>query len=50
MLATTIPPNDGIAIGIMNSDPRPLLVRTGSNATKVVTEVIRHGRTRRIPA
>jgi len=42
-----IPPKDGIAIGTMMSEPRPVDVRTGINANTVVAVVIRHGLTRR---
>ena len=40
-----IPPNEGMAIGIMMSDPRPVLVRTGSRARIVVAVVIMAGHT-----
>ena len=48
--AMVIPPKTGIAIGTMMSDPRPVLVSTGNNASKVVAVVIRHGLTLSVPA
>ena len=48
--AKTIPPNEGIAIGTIISEPRPVEVRTGINARIVVAVVINAGRTRLCPA
>ena len=45
-----IPPTEGIAMGTIMSDPLPIEVRTGINASTVVAVVIRHGLTRLIPA
>ena len=45
-----IPPNEGIAIGTIISDPRPVEVRTGIRARIVVAVVIRHGLILREPA
>jgi len=45
--AMDIPPNAGIAMGIMMSAPRPVSVSTGSSARIVVADVISAGRTRR---
>jgi len=50
IISMVMPPNEGIAIGTMMSDPRPFDVRTGSNARMVVAVVIRQGRIRRLPA
>ena len=44
---TSMPPKDGMAIGIMTSLPRPTEVRTGINARIVVADVIKHGLTLR---
>ena len=44
-MATNIPPKDGIAMGTMMSEPRPVDVMTGIRARMVVAEVIRAGRT-----
>ena len=44
-----IPPNDGIAICTMMSEPRPCDVNTGNNARTVVAGVIKQGRIRRLP-
>ena len=44
-----IPPKLGIAIGNMISDPLPVLVSTGSNASIVVAVVIMAGLTLRSP-
>ena len=41
---TSIPPKDGIAMGIMISDPLPVEVRTGSSAKIVVAELMSAGR------
>ena len=41
--ASTIPPNAGIAMGIMMSAPRPVDVSTGSRAIIVVAEVMTAG-------
>ena len=41
--ANAIPPNDGMAIGIMMSEPRPVEVNTGSSAIMVVLTVINAG-------
>ena len=46
----SIPPKLGIAIGIMISLPRPVEVKIGSKASKVVAVVIKHGRIRFFPA
>ena len=43
MMETAIPPNDGMAIGIMMSAPRPVDESTGSNASSEVAVVIRVG-------
>ena len=43
-----MPPQEGIAIGTIISDPRPVEVKTGSKARMVVALVIKHGRIRRI--
>ena len=43
-----MPPKEGIAIGTIISDPRPVEVKTGSKARMVVALAIRHGRIRRI--
>ncbi|MEY3648981.1 MAG: hypothetical protein RLZ13_1866, partial [Bacteroidota bacterium] len=40
-----IPPNAGIAIGIMISDPLPVEVKMGTKANKVVAVVIMQGNT-----
>ena len=40
---TNIPPKEGIAIGTMMSEPRPVEVRIGIKASMVVAEAIRHG-------
>ncbi len=45
-----MPPKEGIAIGTITSEPRPVEVRTGSNANIVVAVVIRQARMRRWPA
>ena len=45
----TIPPNMGMAIGIIISLPFPVDVNTGSKANMVVTVVIKQGRIR-LPA
>ena len=49
-IATSIPPNAGIAIGIIMSDPRPFEVSTGNRARTVVAVVMSIGRTRFKPA
>ena len=43
----SMPPKIGMAIGTIKSDPRPVLVRTGKSANRVVAVVIKQGRTRR---
>ncbi len=43
IVTNIIPPNEGIAIGTIISDPRPVEVRTGVNARIVVTVVIKQG-------
>ena len=48
--ATAIPPNEGIAIGIIMSEPRPVEVSTGNKAIMVVPTVISAGRILRNPA
>jgi hypothetical protein len=48
--ATVMPPKVGMAMGIMMSEPRPVEVRMGSRASKVVALVMRQARTRRLPA
>jgi len=45
-----IPPKEGMAIGTMTSEPRPVEVSTGISARMVVAVVIRQGLTRRSPA
>jgi hypothetical protein len=40
---TIMPPKEGIAIGTIISAPLPVEVNTGSSASIVVAEVIRHG-------
>jgi len=45
-----MPQKLGRAIGIITSEPRPVPVMTGISARTVVVVVIRHGRTRRLPA
>ena len=42
--ANTIPPKLGIAMGIIISLPRPVLVKTGNSAKIVVAVVIKQGR------
>ncbi len=49
-ISIVIPPKDGIAIGTMTSDPRPVDVRMGRRARMVVAVVMRHARIRRFPA
>ena len=49
-ISIVIPPKEGIAIGTIISEPRPVEVRTGINARIVVAVVIRQGRILRIPA
>ena len=46
----SIPPNDGIAIGITTSAPFPVAVNTGIRAIMAVAAVIIAGRTRFEPA
>ena len=46
----SIPPNVGIDIGTMMSDPLPVEVRIGSSAMSVTEVVMAAGRTRRSPA
>jgi hypothetical protein len=46
----TIPPNMGIAIGIIMSDPLPVDDKTGNSAITATAVVIIAGRTRFIPA
>ena len=46
----SIPPKDGIAIGIIISLPLPVDVNTGSKASMVVAVVIKQGRIRFSPA
>ena len=48
--ATSIPPNEGIAIGTIMSEPRPVEVKTGISARIVVALVISAGLTLRIAA
>ena len=48
--ARSIPPNDGIAIGTIMSEPLPVEVRTGISARIVVALVISAGLTLRIAA
>ncbi len=43
-----MPPKEGMAMGTMMSEPRPVEVRMGSRARMVVAEVIRAGRMRRV--
>ena len=50
IIATNIPPNEGIAMGIMMSDPRPEEVITGSRAINVVADVISAGFIRLVAA
>ena len=50
MTTTSMPPKEGIAMGTMISDPRPVEVRMGINAKTVVTVVIMQGRARLTPA
>ena len=50
MLCINIPPNAGIAIGIIMSEPLPVEVKTGKSAIKVVAVVIAAGRIRFKPA
>jgi hypothetical protein len=50
IMATTMPPKVGMAMGIMMSAPRPVSVSTGSRARMVVAVVIKAGRTRRTAA
>ena len=45
-----IPPNDGIAIGTIMSEPRPFEVITGIKARSVVAVVISAGLIRRLAA
>ena len=45
-----MPPKEGIAMGTMISDPRPVEVRIGINANTVVAVVIIQGRARLTPA
>lgn len=49
-ISIVIPPKEGIAIGTIISEPRPVEVRTGISARIVVAVVIRQGRILRIPA
>jgi hypothetical protein len=49
-ISIVIPPKEGIAIGTIISEPRPVEVKTGISARMVVAVVIRHGRILRIPA
>ena len=44
--ATNMPPNEGMAMGTMMSEPLPELVRIGISARIVVAVVIIHGRIR----
>ena len=44
-----MPPNEGIAMGSMISDPRPVLDNTGNRAKMVVAVVIMAGLTLRKP-
>lgn len=46
MTSNVIPPKEGMAMGIMMSEPRPVDVRTGINARSVVAVVVKHGRSR----
>ena len=46
----SMPPKDGMAMGTMMSEPRPVEARTGTRARIVVVAVMRHGRTLRKPA
>ena len=50
MIAKTIPPNVGIAMGTITSAPRPVEVSTGISAKSVVATVIMAGRILRSPA
>ena len=43
MTSMVIPPNEGMAIGTMMSEPRPFDVRMGSRARIVVAVVMRQG-------
>ena len=43
-VASAMPPKVGMAIGTMMSDPRPVLVKTGRSASRVVAVVIIAGR------
>lgn len=47
---TAMPPTDGIAIGCITSDPRPVAQKMGMSPKTVVAIVIRHGRMRLRPA
>lgn len=50
MMAKSMPPKVGMAMGIMTSDPRPEEVNTGRRARIVVAMVIMAGRTRLVAA
>ncbi len=50
VISSIIPPKEGIAIGIMTSDPLPVEVKMGSKANRVVAVVIMQGSTLRFPA
>ena len=47
---TAMPPRDGIAIGCITSEPRPVAQKIGIRPKMVVEIVIRHGRIRFRPA
>ena len=47
---TDMPPTDGIAIGFMTSEPRPVAQKMGIRPKTVVAVVIRQGRIRLSPA
>ncbi len=49
-ISIVMPPNTGMAIGTIMSEPLPVEVNTGISARIVVAVVIRHGRTLRVPA
>ncbi len=49
-IANTIPPNEGMAIGTITSEPLPTEVKTGIRARMVVAVVIMAGRILRLPA
>ena len=50
IMAKSIPPNEGIAMGIIISAPRPVEVKTGIKARMVVATVIKAGLILRLPA